>query len=179
MSQPSEKECVVRHESGDTLHYTMTVEDSGDGRHFHTRITRVLPYSGPVSRDENRAAHGGVRVEVEREDGARRFENINGKHVEVGSWGPSQEERRLEAQRAEARAAEIRASRPAPVTVRRGEAAVVVSIADDGTLVLDALAGRYSSADEVSIARGSGLVPYAAGLRTAVLLAEELRAAVQ
>jgi len=45
--------------------------------------------------DEDPAAHGGVCVEVECDAcGARRRENRNGRHVELGPWGPTRSERR-------------------------------------------------------------------------------------
>lgn len=44
-------------------------------------------YVGPVSHEDNRAAHGNImRSEVCR-CGAERHVNINGRHVEQGVWG--------------------------------------------------------------------------------------------
>lgn len=68
----------------------------------------------------------------------------------------------------------MRAARPAPVEVSRDGCTVRVAVDDDGTLALAAVRGRYAPADEAAIARASGLLPYAVGLRTAVLRAEEL-----
>lgn len=43
-------------------------------------------YTGPVSRDENPAAHGGIcQIETCR-CGAERQTNINGRHIEQGRW---------------------------------------------------------------------------------------------
>jgi hypothetical protein len=44
------------------------------------------PFDGPVSRKENRAAHGNICFRDERSDGAIRFRNVNGRHQEIGSW---------------------------------------------------------------------------------------------
>jgi hypothetical protein len=52
---------------------------------------RTVAFSGPVSRDENRAAHGGVcHTEVCSRCGARRRVNVNGLHVEYGPWTPAE-----------------------------------------------------------------------------------------
>jgi hypothetical protein len=57
--------------------------------HTHTVITTVTrPFAGPVSRNENPAAHGGVTVHETCADGYVRRENVNGLHVEEGSWSP-------------------------------------------------------------------------------------------
>lgn len=54
------------------------------------------PFTRPVGNphDQNPAAHGCVCYVVERvEDGARRLENVNGLHTEVGPWVGSYKER--------------------------------------------------------------------------------------
>lgn len=62
--------------------------------HERTKDLRTVGFTGPVSTDENRAAHGGVTVTVECCDcGARRLENHNQRWVEFGAWGPSRAER--------------------------------------------------------------------------------------
>jgi hypothetical protein len=44
-------------------------------------------YSGPVSRDENPMAHGGIcTVETCQRCGATRKTNVNGNHIEEGLW---------------------------------------------------------------------------------------------
>ena len=57
--------------------------------HRHTPIpseTKEVPFSWPVSRDENRAAHGNI-CRIERcACGAIRRTNINGQHAERGEW---------------------------------------------------------------------------------------------
>ena len=60
----------------------------------HT-ILSCRPFFGPVAApgEENPRAHGCVCYIVEREDGARRRENVNGPHVEVGPWVGSWQER--------------------------------------------------------------------------------------
>ena len=48
--------------------------------------TKDFGFAGPVSRDENRAAHGNIcRVET-CWCGATRCININGVHIERGYW---------------------------------------------------------------------------------------------
>lgn len=48
--------------------------------------TRVKCFSGPVTRRENRAAHGGT-CDVDRcTCGATRETNVNGSHHERGPW---------------------------------------------------------------------------------------------
>jgi hypothetical protein len=44
-----------------------------------------FPFRAPVSRDENRAAHGGVTYRDEL-DGKTRLRNVNGRHQEIGPW---------------------------------------------------------------------------------------------
>lgn len=43
-------------------------------------------YSGPVSRDENRAAHGNICIVEKCACGATRATNVNGVHFEQGVW---------------------------------------------------------------------------------------------
>lgn len=61
-------------------------------KHTHKAIKSVIrPFFGPVSRKQNPAAHGGI---CEREFcacGATRDWNLNGSHVERGSWEVSDE----------------------------------------------------------------------------------------
>jgi hypothetical protein len=63
-------------------------------RHKHTASkTDTRGYTGSVSRDENRAAHGGV-CEVETcACGYTRRTNVNGRHVEQGNWEPGADHR--------------------------------------------------------------------------------------
>ena len=63
--------------------------------HAHTVDVSERCYTGSVAGgDENRAAHGGICVEVEcSRCGARRSENRNGGHIECGPWGPSRSQR--------------------------------------------------------------------------------------
>lgn len=56
-------------------------------RHVLARVVRERCYSGAVSRDENRAAHGGICQVLEcAKCGATRLVNRNGGHVERGPW---------------------------------------------------------------------------------------------
>lgn len=55
--------------------------------HWHSANTcKEVPYSGPVSKDENRSAHGNVCVIETCTCGSIRKSNINGMHVEKGEW---------------------------------------------------------------------------------------------
>lgn len=63
---------------------------------MHERYTTIAtrPFFGPVSSDENRAAHGCICDEQECAGcGARRSVNLNGGHAEFGSWGDSRAQR--------------------------------------------------------------------------------------
>lgn len=65
-----------------------------DCDHADSVVRAKRAYAIPVSHDENQAAHGCVTYEVECvECGARRSENINGRHAEFGPWGSMREER--------------------------------------------------------------------------------------
>lgn len=89
-------------------------------------------YTGPVSDDENPAARGCVTVTMRCcACGARRRENINGRHVEIGPWGPSLARRQEIARilRRRARDAIDRVRRCAEC--RDG----VIAIDDDGFLI--------------------------------------------
>lgn len=57
-------------------------------KHKHRVVRESEPYGyrGSVSRDENRAAHGGICVTQYCSCGAERRENSNGRHVETGVW---------------------------------------------------------------------------------------------
>ncbi len=102
--------------------------------HAESKTIRTRCFAGPVSRDENRAAHGNVTNTDECvRCGARREQNINGHHVETGPWGPSLAERQA-AHRAAVRA--IPAA-PTPLTLRSGERAVTASVDAEGYIVLE------------------------------------------
>jgi hypothetical protein len=56
-------------------------------RHRRFRTIRTSPYTGPVSQHQNLAAHGNVtRIDECSSCGARRDRNVNGVHVEKGTW---------------------------------------------------------------------------------------------
>lgn len=142
-----------------------------DCRHENTRALREACFSGPVGDGDNRAAHGGVRIEVEcLSCGARRAENHNGRHAEFGEWWDHAADvaaLQADVQRARARAREV-GSRE----LRRGDTVVEVSIDDDGLLKVVAKSGVFSSTDEAALARASGLIEEATALRKAVLALE-------
>lgn len=140
-------------------------------RHDVTQALRETCFVGPVGDGDNPAAHGGIRVEVEcRDCGARRFENHNGRHREIGAWWDRAGE--VAALRADVQRARARARQLGSREVRRGNTAVEVCIGDDGRLMVVAKRGRFSSTDEAAIVRASGLVEEATALRKAVLALE-------
>jgi hypothetical protein len=92
----------------------------------HTETVSGEPrcYSGAVSRDENRAAHGGITVTRRcLTCGAERSENRNGGHEEIGEWGPSAAERDADLRAAIARA-------------NRHGAPGVIEVAPDGEIII-------------------------------------------
>jgi hypothetical protein len=67
----------------------MTTKHTHDCQHPRTRIEgEVYAFSHPlVTREANRAAHGGVTVTVKCTFcGATRQENRNGRHAEATAW---------------------------------------------------------------------------------------------
>ena len=65
--------------------------------HRHrTALVETRPFSGPVSKYVNEAAHGNVTEEHTCTCGATRKVNVNGRHIERGPWQePSQPVARL------------------------------------------------------------------------------------
>lgn len=88
------------------------------------------PFTRPVGdpQNQNRAAHGCVCYVVERvSDGARRLENVNGLHTEVGPWVGSYQERS-----------------DACIEVERTRQRILRTTCDQGTYILFAVAtGRH------------------------------------
>lgn len=143
-------------------------------QHIATKITRTRCYSSSVNTwDPNPAAHGGVCEDVECLDcGARRSENLNGRHEEQGQWGPTREERRQTAALAESAARALVARRPAPLSFRRGEESASVGIDEEGYLVSDGPTGEQIAMTAPEF------VEAAKALRAAVVAAEDARADV-
>jgi hypothetical protein len=105
----------------------------------HTETsTRIMPFFGPVSRDENPSAHGGVCIVETCACGSMRKMNLNNGHREAGSWfvDPKHEERavlRRSLDTARARLAAI--AHATPTTTVDG---VRVRITEDGFIdILD------------------------------------------
>jgi len=140
-----------------------------DCSHEKTREIEITGYSCSVSRDENRAAHGGVCVSEECvRCGARRRRNVNGRHVEIGAWGEPRSVRGRAVAQAEAAVRAMIASRPNPARLRSSTGGTAhVSIDRAGYLCVN---GDESALDAVP-----ALVAYARELRLAVLHAEQLR----
>lgn len=60
-----------------------------NGMSTRTKIVKTSdprPFTGPVSRAENPAAHGNIEVTETRADGKTRHVLINGRHREEGPW---------------------------------------------------------------------------------------------
>jgi hypothetical protein len=77
-------------------------------KHETFKTIRTRCFGGPIpGSDEKRAAHGNITETDECVHcGARREENVNGRHVETGPWGPSRAQREAK-EAAEARAAAV------------------------------------------------------------------------
>lgn len=75
-------------------------------KHETIKTIRTRCFGGSIpGAEENRAAHGNITDTDECVTcGARREENVNGRHVETGPWGPTRAQREAE-EAAEARAA--------------------------------------------------------------------------
>lgn len=97
--------------------------------HLATRDVRTRCYTGSVAREENRAAHGNICVTVECIGcGAARLELRNGRHEELGPWGPSRAER----EHAHREALRLVPPAPAAVVLTLGDDRVYVEQDDDG-----------------------------------------------
>lgn len=151
--------------------------------HKQTRELATRCFRAPVGPigDQNRAAHGGVCATVEcLACGARRQENHNGCHEELGHWGASRDERERAAAQAERAARNM--ARPEPVSLslatRSGEAlwTVQVSVDQDGMFVADD--SRAGLRAEDIAAAAPDFAAAALRLRRQVLRAQELRAEV-
>lgn len=70
--------------------------------HDASKVVSERVFTAPVAwpaRDQNPAAHGGVEFAEECTCGAQRKRLVNGRHEEVGPWGPSLAERKAAARR--------------------------------------------------------------------------------
>lgn len=148
--------------------------------HHQTEIIRERVYMGPVAHgdDIQEAAHGNVTV-TDRclGCGALRERNINGRHEELGPFGPSKD-----AQRAEL-LAELRSARrnlptiPEELTmVARDGRTVTVTCEDDGML---SLYGDARSDDAVASALPQEWVERAAAVRRETLRRQSLELALR
>lgn len=73
--------------------------------HVPARASTDRCFSGSVSRDQNRAAHGCITYTEEcLLCGARRAVNQNQGHFEQGDWGPTRQQRRTHARELERQA---------------------------------------------------------------------------
>lgn len=142
-----------------------------------TRIVGERCFVGPVSREENRAAHGNITLLEERDDGARRSVNVNGIHVEVGTWGPTREQREALAARALKEARDLVAEIPQVSMVHSDGREISVWVDADGFLVADG--ALHTREEALSVIRSiPGLLELAKQARRAVLLANQLSSEV-
>lgn len=137
----------------------------GDNWGF-TGSVAVYPYT-----DEDRRAHGAITIMVECDScGARRKENHNQGFVEVGTWGPSRDTRRQEAER-------LQRAIPRPpqaLSLTCGDGRKIrVSIDKDGMILLSGDA--YTNEDERTIiaALPDKWLHAAQSFRSALLRAED------
>jgi hypothetical protein len=135
----------------------------------HTRTIQVGPdrcFTGPVARDENRAAHGNICATYECVDcGARRAVNINGRHIEHGPFGPSRAHRDRLAREATI-AARAAVAAVAPLELTRGDERCTLRVDDEAFIIVPAgchwpelapLVVRSSWFERVSAARAAVL----------------------
>lgn len=116
--------------------------------HENVREIATRGYSGAVSRDENRAAHGCVCVTEECKGcGSRRSVNVNQWHREEGPWGPTREERRLKAAHAR-RVARGAVAACQVVRVTRGDGmALTLSVDSEGYICASGSLHRDADVD--------------------------------
>ncbi len=150
-------------------------------QHESVRVAAERAFSGPVSRDEDRRAHGNI-TQVERCDacGAERAVNVNQLWREEGDWGASRAERQAAAARAARDADKLAAElAEATATVRHGDGRqLTLSIDADGYVV--ARGSTHTEAEaEMAVSSWPGGLAAAARLRTARALAAELASDVR
>ena len=110
-----------------------------DCMHQTTRELGTYAYTGSVSRWENPAAHGNVRIEQEcTRCGRRRSVLVNGPHEEAGPWGPSRETRQRRVWVAKDTLSGLLERRPAPTRLYGpGGDECRVAIDDEGYLLVE------------------------------------------
>ena len=116
--------------------------------HTEWTVTDTHGFAGPVSADENRAAHGNV-CNTERccRCGAERRTNVNQWHREEGRWGPTLADRRAAATAARRAAREaLRLVRPITLVSASSGQRVTLRLDGEGMLCGDALPGVVASA---------------------------------
>ena len=154
-------------------------ERSMDCTHANIRELRTTGFTGPVNvRDENRAAHGNVCVSEECcACGSRRDRLVNGRHEEIGDWGPTRADREAAARAAERVVDALIAKRPGKIAMTHASGdRAEVRIDREGYLLIDA-PGAQPSGDQIAAA-SPALVEYARELRLAAIEAARLRAEV-
>lgn len=135
----------------------------------YTGGVAVHPYT-----HQNPRAHGGIEVrETCDRCGATRRTLTNGRHEEVGPWGPTLAAREAVVRAAEAKLSQIRRDLPGRRTLSRGEESVTVEIdRETAELVVTPAHPRAQQ-----IAAASGLAADALILRAAITALADARAA--
>lgn len=151
-----------------------TIRQIGPDRPFDGSVYRSANYEdGERWSDdytgENPAAHGCITyIEEENNEGRQREVNVNGKHIEVGPWGPTKAQREAYAKREEAAA---RAAREAEEDAAAKALGVsVVSV--DGELVTCSV-GLEHKVVRLSDIRAAAAVPLHPRLTEEEVLAQE------
>ena len=150
-----------------------------DCTHANIRELRTTGFTGPVNvHEENRAAHGNVCVSEECcACGSRRDRLVNGRHEEIGDWGPTRADREAAARAAERVVDALITKRPGNIAMTHASGdRAEVRIDREGYLLIDA-PGAQPSGDQIAAA-SPALVEYARELRLAAIEAGRLRAEV-
>lgn len=121
------------------------------------KIIAERPFFGPVASGDNQwpPAHGGVTYEMECSlCGARRLENVNQQHREVGCWGPDRATRQTAAREAMKTAREAIAA-VKPITCTRTDGLRLVLTLDEEGYV-NARGDAHKETDVAAALRASG-----------------------
>ena len=136
--------------------------------HRETLVVQTRGFRGPVSRDENRAAHGAVTHEERCAScGALRLVNVNQRAVEIGPWGPSVDARRQAAREADRTAERLRAE-VGTITLD----GLTYSVDPDGLIVADSDVPRRRAEADLQSDAAAQFLQRAQRARRAVIEAE-------
>jgi hypothetical protein len=107
-------------------------------KHTNTKLISTRGFMGPVSNNQNPAAHGGVCYTYECLDCGSQLDcNVNQNFIEEGSWGPSLAERNLQKSKLIKQAKELASTIPT-LTYRNKERVVNVRVDEsNGEVVIE------------------------------------------